>query len=90
MIAKTPKKFVSDERRFLVLKKNEVKIFEHRSPKIAIDEVKDSTQMGAVRRVFRRDRSERGKTGRQVAGGETAASCQRRLVLDRRYQILWR
>jgi hypothetical protein len=42
MNAKTPKKFESGERRFLALKKNEVKVFEHGSPKMAIHEVKDS------------------------------------------------
>jgi hypothetical protein len=46
--------------------------------------------MGAVRRVFRRDRSEHGKTGLRLARGETAASRQRRLVRDRRHRILWR
>jgi hypothetical protein len=35
MSAKTPKKFEIGERRFLVLKKDEVKIFEHGSPKMA-------------------------------------------------------
>jgi hypothetical protein len=42
MSAKTPKKFENGERRFLALKKNEVKIFEHGSPKMAIHEEKDS------------------------------------------------
>jgi hypothetical protein len=42
MSAKTPKKFERGERCFLALKKNEVTIFEHGSPKMAIHEEKDS------------------------------------------------
>jgi hypothetical protein len=42
MSAKTPKKFERGERCFLALKKNEVMIFEHGSPKMAIHEEKDS------------------------------------------------
>jgi hypothetical protein len=62
MNANTLKKFEIGERRFLVLKKKEVKIFNNGSPKL-----------GTVRRFLRRKRSERGKAGRRSAGGGTAA-----------------
>jgi hypothetical protein len=63
-----------------VSKKNEV-YADRGWPNMAIHELKDSMQIGAVRRVFRRGRSERGKT---------AASCRRWLVRGRRHRILLR